>query len=129
MVTSKKPFSHFILILLVFPLLVPPKPSEAGNEKWKAIAGKNAEERILYNPDSVTPVGPGVFRVWIIGFDQDHSPRRSQEEIDCSNKIIRDIEVITEKPNKPVIHSITPSDWRGIVQESPRGDLFRILCR
>lgn len=99
------------------------------NERWKAIAGKEGEERILYNPDSVIPSGPRVFRVWIMGFDKDHFPRKSLEEFDCSNRIVRDVEVIVEHPNKPVAHTITPSDWTGVVRETPRGELFKILCR
>ena len=99
------------------------------NERWKAIAGREGEERILYDPESVIPSGPRVFRVWVMGFDKDHFPRKSLEEFDCTNKIIRDVEVIVERPNKPVAHTITPSDWTGVVRESPRGELFRILCR
>ncbi len=101
----------------------------AGNEQWKAIAGKNGTDRILYDPDSVIPLRPGVVRVWIMGFDKDHSPRKSLEEFDCSNRIIRDVEVVVEKPNKPVSHTFTPSDWSGVVRDSPRGELFKILCR
>ena len=98
-------------------------------ERWKAIAGREGEERILYNPDSVIPSGPRMFRVWVMGFDKDHFPRKSLEEFDCTNKIIRDAEVIVERPHKPVAHAITPSDWTSVVLESPRGELFKILCR
>lgn len=118
-----------LLLLLVTSFFVSPDSVEAGKERWKAIAGKNGKDRILYDPDSVISLRPGVFRVWIMGFDMDHSPRKSQEEIDCSNKIIRDVEVITENLNKPKHHTITPSDWTGIVRDSPRGELFKVLCR
>ncbi|MFZ2198356.1 MAG: hypothetical protein WAV13_11525 [Thermodesulfovibrionales bacterium] len=101
----------------------------AATERWKAIAGKEGEERILYDPDSVIPGGPGRYRVWIMGFDKDHFPRKSFEEFDCANRIVRDVEVIVERPNKPVTHTITPSDWRSVVRDSPMGELFRILCR
>jgi hypothetical protein len=117
------------LILLFSALAISLESTGAANERWKAIAGKEGEERILYNPDSVIPSGPRVFRIWIIGFDKDHFPRKSLEEFDCSNRIVRDVEVIVERPNKPVAHTITPSDWTGVVRESPRGELFRILCR
>jgi hypothetical protein len=101
----------------------------AGNERWKAIAGKTGEERILYDPDSVIPSGPRTFRVWIMGFDANGFPRKSREEFDCVNKIVRDVEVISEKPNRPVHHTFTPSDWHGVVRETPRGELFKTLCR
>src|SRR3990172_7633348 len=85
----------------------------AGNERWKAIAGKTGEERILYDPDSIIPSGS----------------RKSREEFDCNNKIVRDVEVISEKPNRPVIHTFPSSEWHGVVRETPRGELFKNLCR
>lgn len=116
-------------LLLAFSCLAFSSPSDAANERWKAITGKTGDDRILYNPDSVIPSGPRVFRVWIMGFDKDHFPRKSLEEFDCANRIVRDVEVVVEKPNKPVSHSMTPSDWRGVVRESPRGEILKILCR
>jgi len=117
------------LFLLILTFQVSTANAVAGKERWKAISGKNGEDRVLYDPESVIPLRPGVYRVWIMGFDKDHSPRKSLEEFDCSNRIVRDIEVVVEKPNKPVSHTITPSDWSGVVRESPRGELFKILCR
>ena len=117
------------LILLFSALAISLESTGAANEQWKAIAGKTGEDRILYDTGSVISLRPGVFRVWIMSFDKDHSPRKSLEEIDCSNKIVRDLEVIMEKPNNPIRHSFTPSDWTGVVRESPRGELLRILCR
>jgi len=128
-VISIRQYVLILFMLLVSSFIPSPRTADAGNERWKAIAGKNGEERILYDPDSVMSLRPGVVRVWVMGFDNNHSPRRSQEEIDCSNKIVRDIEVILERPNKPTLHTITPSDWRGIVLDSPRGELLKILCR
>lgn len=119
----------FLILIFSFLLSLGTGAAEAGNERWKAIAGKEGEDRILYDPDSVIPSGPLVFRVWIMGFDKDHFPRKSFEEFDCMNRIVRDVEVIVERPNKPVTHTVTPSDWRGVVRESPRGELFKILCR
>ena len=100
-----------------------------GNERWKAIAGKTGEERILYDPDSIIPSGSRKFRVWIMGFDANGFPRKSREEFDCINKIVRDVEVISEKPNRPVIHTFPSSEWHGVVRETPRGELFKNLCR
>ena len=130
MIGRKKTNLAFFLILgFSFLLSFDAGTAEATNERWKAIAGKEGEERILYDPDSVIPSGPRVFRVWIMGFGKDHSPRKSLEEFDCSNRIVRDVEIIVERPNKPVAHTFTPSDWTGVVRESPRGELFKILCR
>jgi hypothetical protein len=117
------------LFLLISSSVVSLGNATAANERWKAVAGKNGEDRILYDPDSVIPQKPGVIRVRIMGFDKDHFTRRSLEEFDCTNKIVRDIEVTTEKPNKPVLRTGAPSEWRGVVKESPRGELFKILCR
>ena len=124
-----KGISLLSFILLAFSCLAFSGPADAANERWKAIAGKNGEDRILYDPDSVIPSGPRVFRVWIMGFDKDHFPRKSLGEFDCVNRIVRDVEVIVERPNKPVSHTFTPSDWTGVMRESPKGELFKILCR
>jgi hypothetical protein len=117
------------LILLFSTLAISLDSAGAANERWKAITGREGGERILYDPDNIIPSGPRMLRVWVMGFDQNHFPRKSLEEFDCTNKIIRDVEVIVERPNKPVAHTITPSDWSGVVRESPRGELFKILCR
>jgi len=119
------------LLILIFSFLLSLVTGIAGaaTERWKAIAGKEGEERILYDPDSVVPSGPRVFRVWIMGFDKGHFPRKSFEEFDCVNRIVRDVEVIVERPNKPIAHTFTPSDWRGVVRESPRGEILKILCQ
>lgn len=119
----------FLVLVFSFLLSFGAGIAESAKERWKAIAGKEGEERILYDPDSVIPSGPRVFRVWIMGFDKDHFPRKSLEEYDCTNRIVRDVEVISEKPNKPVTRTITPSEWRGVVRESSRGELLNILCR
>jgi hypothetical protein len=126
---KKTSLALFLILVSCFLLSFDAGAAEAAKERWKAIAGKEGQERILYDPDSVIPGGPGKFRVWIMGFDRDHFPRKSLEEFDCSNRIVRDVEVISEKPNKPVTRTITPSEWRGVVRESPRGELFKILCR
>jgi hypothetical protein len=128
-VFTRKHVALTLALIIAFSLLVNSGASDAANERWKAIAGKTGEDRVLYDPDSVIPSGPRMFRVWIMGFDADHFPRRSQEEFDCTNKIVRDIEVISEKPGKPVARAIAPSDWRGVARETPRWELFQTLCR
>lgn len=118
----------FLFLLSSLPIIVTGN-AHAGNERWKAIAGNPGEERILYDPDSIVPSGPRTFRVWIMGFDTDHFPRKSMEEFDCSNKIVREVEVISEKPNRPSNHTFTPSEWRGVVRDTPMWELFETLCR
>ena len=127
--SSIKKTGKVFLFFLYSSLIIFTGIGHAGNERWKAIAGKTGEERILYDPDSIIPSGPRTFRVWIMGFDADHFPRKSREEFDCINRIVRDVEVISEKPNRPVNHTFTPSDWHGVVRETPRGELFKNLCR
>ncbi len=124
---EKKLLALFSALLAAWTVL--PEPASAGQERWKVITGKSAEDRIIYDPDSVIPSGPMRFRVWVAGFDADGFPRKTLEEFDCTNRIVRDAEVVAEKPNRPPIRTITPSAWRGIVRESPRGDLYKILCR
>lgn len=130
MISGKKAtLALFLILFSCFLLSFDTGVAEATKERWKAIAGKEGEERILYDPDSIIPSGPRMYRIWIMGFDKDHFPRKSLEEFDCTNRIVRDVEVIVERPNKPVAHAFSPSDWTGVMRESPRGELFKILCR
>ena len=103
--------------------------AEAGKEQWKSISGNNNREWILYDPESVIYLQKDLVRVWVMGIDNNSTRRKSLEEINCSHKIVRDIEVITEKSNKANVHNIAPSSWHGIVRNSARGELFKILCR
>lgn len=127
--SSMKKKGTVFLFFLYSSLMIFMGIGHAGNERWKAIAGKTGEERILYDPGSVIPSGPRTFQVWIMGFDANGFPRRSREEFDCINRIVRDVEVISEKPNRPVNHTFPPSDWHGVIRETPRGELFKNLCR
>jgi len=128
-VNIRKYIGWLPFLLVVFSCLGLSGISDAANERWKAIAGKTGDDRMLYDPDSIVPSGRRTFRVWIMGFDANGFPRKSREEFDCINRIVRDVEVISEKPNKPVNHTFTPSDWHGVVRETPRGELFKNLCR
>jgi hypothetical protein len=125
-------FRPLLLVLLLGPVpfsAMLPAAADAAPERWKAVAGNNGEERILYDPDSVVPSGPGRFRVRIMGFDKDHFPRKSMEEFDCGNRIVRDVEVVVERPDRPASRTVTPADWRDAASDSPRGELLKILCR
>lgn len=64
-----------------------------------------------------------------MGFDAEHASRKTLEEYDCSNRIVREVEAIVERPGKPVSHTLVPSDWRDVARESPRGEILKFLCR
>ncbi|MEW6719330.1 MAG: hypothetical protein AB1346_02645 [Thermodesulfobacteriota bacterium] len=103
----------------------------AGNPdtRWKTIQGKTAEDVIHYDPYSVIPSGPDRIRVQVAGFGPDRVPRKAVEEYDCANRIVRDVEVVVEKPGKPAAHTFSPSDWRDVPRDTPRGELLKTLCR
>ena len=118
-----------ILMLLVSLFPVFQRIAEAGKERWKSISANNKKEWILYDSESVIYLQKDLVRVWVMGTDNNSTRRKSLEEINCSHKIIRDIEVITEKPNMGTVNNTVPSSWHGIVRNSARGELFKILCR
>lgn len=118
-----------ILLLSLFCVGLLLTRAEAGSERWKPIAGKDGGPGLLYDPDSVTHTSKDARRVWIRSFNQDGSQRKVLEEVNCAYKIIRDIQVVTERPNKPPQINNNPSEWREIVREPPFGDLLKILCR
>ena len=98
-------------------------------ERWKEVRGKGEQDRVVYDIDSVVPSGPDRFRVRIAGFGEGGTPRKSVEEFDCANRIVRDVEVVVERPGKPVSHSFTPTEWRDVPRDSSRGTLLKSLCR
>lgn len=97
----------------------------AAEPTWKAIAGKGGTGGILYDPSSVTRPSRDAVRVWI----RKTAQQRILEEFHCSYKIVRDVQVVTELPNKPPRITFVPSEWRGVVKESPLGELFGVICR
>ena len=105
--SSMKKTGTVFLFFLYSSLIMSSGTGHAANERWKAIAGKSGAGRILYDPDSIVPSGPRTFRVWIMGFDANGFPRKSREEFDCTNRIVRDVEVISERPrtNRSPTHS------------------------
>jgi len=116
-------------IAVLLSLALSAGPADSAGERWKDLPGKSGEERILYDADSIVPSGPNRFRVWIASIGGDGSPRRSREEVDCVNRIVRDVEVIVERPGKPLSHAFTPGDWRDVPRGTPRGELLKVLCR
>jgi len=61
--TADKQLLLVCLVFLCLSSLLFSRFAEAGNERWKAIAGKTGDDSILYDPGSVIPSGPRTFRV------------------------------------------------------------------
>ena len=119
----------FIALILFFCLAGISPPARSAETTWKPITGNSGKEGILYDPGSVTYLSRNLARVWIRTNARDGSPLRIHEEFNCSYKIVRDVRVVTEMPNKPPQTDLVPSDWRGVVKESPLGELFRKICK
>lgn len=117
-------FQLLPLILFSWIVLIPLSAS-AAEPSWKVISGKSGKDGILYDPASVMYLSRTLTRVWVRNTPQ----QRTLKEFHCAYKIVRDVQVVTEPPNKPPQTNLIPSDWRGVVPESPLGELFKKICR
>ena len=102
-----------------------PNPARAAEPSWKTVSDRSGNDAILYDPSSVTRPSRNAARVWI----RKTGGQRILAEFQCSYKIVREVQVVTEQPNRPPGINMVPSDWRGVVPESALGELFRKICQ
>jgi len=120
--------AKLFLILCGLCILFFPQGSQAVNEQWKYFGSNEKGHRFFYDSASVVYFSKDIVRVWTRELTSD-APTKRNKEINCSSKIIRDVQVITEKTNKAPHTSLTPSEWRAIENQPPMKELFKVLCR
>ena len=103
--------------------------SEAATDQWKYAGANEKGERFFYDSASVVYFSKDLIRVWIRELKADGQVKRF-EEINCSFKIIRDIQVIDEGKKKIAVRpSRMPSDWRAMEKDPVTKELHKVLCR
>jgi hypothetical protein len=97
-------------------------------DQWKYIGSNEKGERFFYDSESVIHVSMELRQVWIK--ELSNEPERRLVEINCSFKIIRDRQVISEgkrrTPRRPVR---LPSEWRAMEKDPIEKELHKVLCR
>jgi hypothetical protein len=110
------------VIVLVFSVRV-----EAATDQWKYIGANEKGERFFYDAASVLVLSQDVRQVWIKELSQ--NPERRLIEINCSFKIIRDMQVISEGKQKIPLRPAGRKDWQAIEKDPVMKELHKVLCR
>ena len=100
----------------------------AVNDQWKYLGANEKGERFFYDSESVMQISQDLRQVWIKELSSE--PEKRFVEINCSFKIIRDRQVISEGktkvPRRPVRF---PSEWRAMEKDPITQELHKVLCR
>jgi len=97
-------------------------------DQWKYLGANEKGERFFYDSESVIHVSQDLLQVWIK--ELSNEPERRLVEINCSFKIIRDRQVISEgKPKVPRRPVKLPSEWQAIEKDPITQELHKVLCR
>lgn len=117
--------SCFLVIVSLLGLSI----AEAENAQWIYLSGGTEYEGFSYSPQSIMQVAPEVFSVWTKVTRADESQGKVLKEIDCTNKIVRDVQMIIERRNTVVSDHHLREAWREVVSGTPVGELFSVVCR
>ena len=99
------------------------------NDQWKYIGANEKGERFFYDASSVVRMSADLIQVWTRELTGEGAEKRL-EEINCSFKIIRDIQVVSEGQQKKIPPRPTGrKDWRAMELDPITKELHKVLCR
>jgi hypothetical protein len=102
--------------------------TEAATEQWKYLGGNDKGDRFFYDAASVIYASQDLRQVWIK--ELSNEPERRLMEINCSYKIIRDRQVISEGKSKVPRRPVKlPSEWRAMEKDPVTKELHKVLCK
>ncbi|HWR59340.1 MAG TPA: hypothetical protein VN328_10670 [Thermodesulfovibrionales bacterium] len=101
--------------------------TEAATDQWKYIGTREKGERFFYDAESVLLLSQDVRQVWIKELSE--NPERRLIEINCSFKIVRDVQVISEGKKKIQLHPVARRAWQAIEKDAVMKELHKVLCR
>ena len=100
----------------------------AVTDQWKYLGANDKGERFFYDSESVIHASADLRHVWIKELSAE--PERRLVEINCSFKIIRDRQVISEGKRKAPPRPVKlPSEWRAMEKDPIMQELHSVLCR
>ncbi len=100
----------------------------AADEQWKYYGTNQEGARFFYDASSVMYISSDEIQVWTRELTIE-GPAKRLNEINCSYKIIRDLQVIYEGKQKPRFRSQNLSKWRAMEQDPVTKQLHKVLCR
>jgi len=116
------------LFLVVIAAVFSSGAEAAADDQWKFIGANEKGERFFYDAASVIYASQDLRQVWIK--ELSNEPERRLVEINCSFKIIRDRQVISEGKSKVPRRPVKiPSEWRALEKDPVMKELHKVLCR
>ncbi len=100
----------------------------AAADQWKYLGTNDKGARFFYDSTSVVPLSKDLIQVWTKEAGPDGQIRRLKE-INCSFKVIRDRQVVSETQAKKPVRPPGPSDWKAMEKDPVTKELHRVLCR
>ncbi len=97
-------------------------------EDWQNFANNEKGERFFYDRASIIYKGNHLITVWIKVISDNASVTRTLVEIDCYNKVIREIRIIKEDRVVMDFSSQAPI-WEPVEHNPSTMKLFQILCK
>jgi hypothetical protein len=98
-------------------------------DQWKYIGANDKGERFFYDASSVIRMSGDLLQVWTRKLTGEGAEKRL-EEINCSSKVIRDIQVVSERQQKNIPpRLIGRKDWRAMELDPITNELHKVLCR
>jgi len=102
--------------------------TEAATDQWKYLGTNEKGDRFFYDASSVIYAAQDLRQVWIK--ELSNEPEKKLVEINCSFKIIRDRQVISEGKSKVPPRPVKlPSEWRAMEKDLVTKELHKVLCR
>jgi hypothetical protein len=113
-----------VLLALALPAGV-----RATADDWKYYGTSEKGERFFYDETSVIYLSTDLIQLWTRELTA-QGPTKRFQEINCSYKIIRDLQVIDEGIRKaPIRPPRLPSEWRAMEQDPITQQLYKYLCK
>jgi hypothetical protein len=122
-------YTIYFFVLTVLSIVFISFQAEAVNEEWKYVASNEKGDRTFYDASSVVPLSDNAFQVWVRDLGHDGTATKILKEINCSYKIVRDRQVISERGGKSPLPPRPRKSWSAMEQEPVMKELHKLLCK
>jgi acyl-CoA synthetase (AMP-forming)/AMP-acid ligase II len=121
--------SIYFFALLVLSVVLFSFRAEAVNEEWKYVASNEQGDRIFYDSSSVIPLSENAVQVWVKNLGHDGSSMKILEEINCSYKIVRERQIISERRGKSLLPPRPRTSWKAMELDPVMKKMHKVLCK
>lgn len=119
----------YFVVLLVLSVGLFSFQAEAVNDEWKYVASNEKGDRIFYDSSSVLPISEHAILVWVKNLGHDGSATKILKEINCSYKIVREQQVISERLGNSRQTPKPHTRWSAMELDPLMKELHKALCK